>query len=75
MCGEMAGDIYSIPLLLGHGLDAFSMSTSSIPAARKIINNLNYAECQELAQQALDLETVDQVNEHVKKFLAKKKLI
>ena len=75
MCGEMAGDINSIPILLGLGLDAFSMSASSIPGARKVINNLKYSECQELAKQALELETVDQVNELVKQFLKKKNLI
>ena len=75
MCGEMAGDINSIPILLGLGLDAFSMSASSIPGARKVIYNLKYSECQELAKQALELETVDQVNELVKQFLKKKNLI
>ena len=75
MCGEMAGDINSVPILLGLGLDAFSMSASSIPSVRRIINNLRYDECQKLAQQALNLETVEQVNELVNKFLKDKKLI
>ena len=75
MCGEMAGDINSVPILLGLGLDAFSMSASSIPSVRRIINNLKYSECQELAKKALDLETVEQVNELVNKFLKDKKLI
>ena len=75
MCGEMAGDINSVPILLGLGLDAFSMSASSIPSVRRIINNLKFKECKELAKQALNLETVDQVNELVNKFLKKKKLI
>ena len=75
MCGEMAGDINSVPILLGLGLDAFSMSASSIPSVRRIINNLRYDECQELAKQALNLETVEHVNDLVNKFLKKKKLI
>jgi phosphotransferase system enzyme I (PtsI) len=75
MCGEMAGDILSIPLLLGLGLDAFSMSATSIPKARRIINNLSYKECQTIAKKALDLETAAQVTDLVKKFLKTKKLI
>ncbi|MCF0228016.1 MAG: phosphoenolpyruvate--protein phosphotransferase, partial [Malacoplasma sp.] len=75
MCGEMAGDIYSIPILLGLGLDAFSMSASSIPSVRRIINNLNFKDCEKLAQEALNLETVEQVNELVSSFLKKHKLI
>jgi len=39
MCGEMAGDIRSIPTLLEYGLDEFSMSTSSLLAAKKVIIN------------------------------------
>ncbi len=75
MCGEMAGDVLSVPILLGLGLDAFSMSATSIPQARKIINSLSKAECVELAKQALELETIDQVNALVTKFLKSKKLI
>ncbi|MDE7433689.1 MAG: hypothetical protein K2M43_00860 [Mycoplasmoidaceae bacterium] len=75
MCGEMAGDVLSIPILLGLGLDAFSMSATSIPQARKIINNLSLKECQELAAKAIDLETIDQVNKLVTKFLESRNLL
>lgn len=75
MCGEMAGDILSIPLLLGMGLHAFSMSATAIPMARKIINSLNQSECKVLAEKTLQLQTMDEVNDLVKAFLKKKKLI
>jgi phosphotransferase system enzyme I (PtsI) len=75
MCGEMAGDILSIPLLLGLGLDAFSMSATSIPKARKIVNNLNYKDCVAIAKKALTLETAVEVTALVKKFLKAKKLL
>jgi phosphotransferase system enzyme I (PtsI) len=75
MCGEMAGDINSIPLLLGLGLDEFSMSATSIPKARKIVNHLSFEECQKLAARALELETIEQVNNLVGNFLKQKKLI
>lgn len=66
MCGEMAGDVMAIPLLVGMGLDEFSMSASSILAARKQINNLSLAEMTELADAALSMSTVDEVIELVK---------
>ncbi|BDR89864.1 phosphoenolpyruvate-protein phosphotransferase [Clostridium tetani] len=45
MCGEMAGKKELIPLLLGMGLDEFSMSASSILKAKKLITELNYEDC------------------------------
>ncbi len=75
MCGEMAGDVLSVPILLGLGLDAFSMSATSIPQARKIVNNLSTKDCQELANKAINLQTIDEVNKLVTKFLQSKKLI
>ena len=78
MCGEMAGDIMSIPILLGlgeKGLDAFSMSSSSILRAKKIICNLKHSECIKLADEAVKLSTTQEVNQLVTKFLKSKKLI
>ena len=69
MCGEMAGDIQSIPILIGLGLDDFSMSASSIPQARKIINSLSVKECEKLANKALECSTAEEVNNLVKQFL------
>ena len=45
MCGEMAGDETAIPLLLGLGLDEFSMSATSILKARRQINGLSKMKC------------------------------
>jgi phosphotransferase system enzyme I (PtsI) len=75
MCGEMAGDAMSIPILLGLGLDAFSMSSTSIPKARMIINNLNYAECQMVALNCVNLTTQAEVNDAINKFLSDKNLL
>ena len=66
MCGEMAGDENAIPLLLGLGLDEFSMSATSILKARSLIKNLSKAEMEKLAEQALQLKTNDEVLEAVK---------
>ncbi|WP_338970176.1 phosphoenolpyruvate--protein phosphotransferase [Spiroplasma endosymbiont of Labia minor] len=72
MCGEMAGDAKAIPLLMGLGLDAFSMSASSIPLARSIIAKLTIKETQELTKKALELETAEQVEALVDNLLASK---
>lgn len=61
MCGEMAGDSVAIPLLLGLGLDEFSMSASSILRARSQIKNLNKAEMEQLANKALTFQTSEEV--------------
>ena len=63
MCGEMAGDEKAIPLLLGLGLDEFSMSASSVLEARRIIRSLSYAEMKELADEALNKGTTEEVLE------------
>lgn len=66
MCGEMAGDETAIPLLLGLGLDEFSMSATSILKARSQILNLSKAEMEELAEKALQMSTTEEVMEAVK---------
>jgi len=66
MCGEMAGDETAVPLLLGLGLDEFSMSATSILKARSLIRKLSKAEMEKLAQEALQKSTVEEVVELVK---------
>ncbi|WP_025717963.1 phosphoenolpyruvate--protein phosphotransferase [Paenibacillus sp. 1-18] len=65
MCGEMAGDATAIPLLLGLGLDEFSMSATSILPARSQISKLSRADMEKLAAKALDMQTAEQVVELV----------
>ncbi|MCI2773354.1 phosphoenolpyruvate--protein phosphotransferase [Staphylococcus petrasii] len=65
MCGEMAGDETAIPLLLGLGLDEFSMSATSILKARRQINGLSKNEMAELAHRAINCATQDEVKELV----------
>ncbi|MFR1599352.1 MAG: phosphoenolpyruvate--protein phosphotransferase, partial [Coprobacillus cateniformis] len=54
MCGEMAGEPLAAPLLLGLGLDEFSMSATSILSQRKLIRGLSQAEMAELANKAIN---------------------
>lgn len=61
MCGEAAGDVKFIPLLVGLGLDEFSMNANKILKARKLITDLSFEECKELANKVLKLESTEEV--------------
>lgn len=65
MCGEMAGDETAIPLLLGLGLDEFSMSATSILKARAQLKHLSKADMEELAAKAVEMSTAEEVVELV----------
>ena len=71
MCGEMAGDELAAPVLLGLGLDEFSMSATSILSARRMINGLSYAEMQELAAKAVECDTEEEVTALIKNCIGK----
>ena len=71
MCGEMAGDAMAAPVLLGLGLDEFSMSATSILNTRKIVRSLSYADMKELAEKALQLDCEADVAELVRETLKK----
>lgn len=71
MCGEMAGDELAIPLLLGLGLDEFSMSATSILKARAQILRLSKKEMEDLAQKALQMSTTNEVIAAVKAVIEK----
>ncbi|MGD8190436.1 phosphoenolpyruvate--protein phosphotransferase [Brevibacillus ginsengisoli] len=66
MCGEMAGEETAIPILLGMGLDEFSMSATSVLRARSIIKNLNSEQLKKLAEHVLTLESGDAIKAYVK---------
>ncbi|MFP5111086.1 phosphoenolpyruvate--protein phosphotransferase [Bacillaceae bacterium C204] len=65
MCGEMAGDETAIPVLIGLGLDEFSMSATSILKARSQIKDLKKSDMEKLALEVLNMQTTDQVIEAV----------
>ena len=67
MCGEMAGDQLAMPLLLGMGLDEYSMSASSILRTRSMMKDLDTKECAKWANDAINLcYTADEVEKMVK---------
>ncbi|MGH4140695.1 phosphoenolpyruvate--protein phosphotransferase [Clostridium sp.] len=67
MCGEVAGDPKIIPILIGMGLDEFSMSPISILKARGIIRNISQSEMKILADQVVNLPTADEVEKFIEK--------
>lgn len=70
MCGEMAGEANLIPLLIGMGLDEFSMSPSLILNARHIIRSLNKKECEALLNEVLNLDAGIEVEKYlISKFI------
>ena len=74
MCGELAGDERATLLLLGMGLDEFSMSAISIPGIKKIIRNTNFEDAKALAEQALAQPTAEELMNLVNKFIKEKTL-
>ncbi len=69
LCGELAGEPLAIPLLLGLGLDEFSMNSPAIPVAKQIIRSLSTARAREIAEAALGLENAAQVKAYVQEQL------
>ena len=65
MCGEAAGDQMMIPILLGFGLDEFSMSPISILPARKLITSVNEADMKKFADEVLAMGTAEEIKAHV----------
>lgn len=61
MCGEMAADLYAIPILLGLGLDEFSMSAVSIPRVKNAIRSLSYDEAKDITNKALTLKSAIEI--------------
>ncbi|TCW00483.1 phosphoenolpyruvate-protein phosphotransferase PtsI [Biostraticola tofi] len=74
MCGELAGDERATLLLLGMGLDEFSMSSISIPRIKKIIRNTNFGDAKALAEEALAQPTADELMNLVNTFIEEKTL-
>jgi phosphotransferase system enzyme I (PtsI) len=69
MCGEMAGQPEAIPILLGLGLDEFSMSAAAIPRAKALIAALALDKAREVAADALNMSTADQVRSYAQEVI------
>ena len=71
MCGELAGDVRATALLLGMGLDEFSMSAISVPHVKKLARSISYADAKALADEALAQPTAADIERLVNDFYAK----
>ena len=71
MCGAMAGDSLATPVLLGLGLDEFSMNASQIAEFKLDFSRLSVRECERLAHEVLALETAQQVRNRIQAFFKK----
>ncbi|QEA30911.1 phosphoenolpyruvate--protein phosphotransferase [Secundilactobacillus malefermentans] len=69
MCGEMAGDQIAVPLLLGMGLDEFSMSATSILKTRSLFKELDSKKAAKLVEKALQAQTNDEVKNMVEEAM------
>ena len=74
MCGELAGDERATLLLLGMGLDEFSMSAISVPHIKKLVRSVSYQEAKALADEALQKPIAAEIEQLIQAFLAEKSL-
>jgi multiphosphoryl transfer protein len=65
VCGGVAGDPQAVPILVGLGVKELSVSVPVIPAVKAQVRSLSYGDCQDLAQQALNLDSAAQVRDLV----------
>src|SRR5437667_4673572 len=56
VCGEMAGDLALVPLLLGLGMDELSVSASLVPRVKRAVQSLTHTDCQQLVTELLELD-------------------
>jgi phosphotransferase system enzyme I (PtsI) len=69
MCGEMAGDPYAAVILLGLGLDEYSMSAIGIPKIKRIIRSVTIAEAEELAGTIMEMKSSKEINGYVRSWM------
>jgi phosphotransferase system enzyme I (PtsI) len=69
MCGEMAGDPIATVILLGLGLDVFSMSAFTIPEVKKIIRTVSIWDAEELVGTIEEMRSVVEIDEYVNNWM------
>ncbi|HTP78893.1 MAG TPA: phosphoenolpyruvate--protein phosphotransferase [Bacteroidota bacterium] len=72
MCGAMAGDPQATMLLLGLGLEEFSVVPAALPEIKKIIRSVHFTEATHLAEKVLKMETEDQIQTYLRKIMKQK---
>jgi fructose-specific PTS system IIA-like component len=69
ICGELGGETRYLPLLLGLGVDEFSMSSTRIPAAKTLLRQLDLSACQELATEICECRSGEQIEQQLDAFI------
>jgi len=69
MCGEMAGEMLYVPILIGLGLDELSMHPRSIPRVKQMIRQSNHEKCTALIDKVLKARTAPEIRELLKQFI------
>ena len=69
MCGELAGMKKAIPILLGFGLDEFSMNPRAIPEAKHLLSRITDEKALEIANQALSFGTATEIENYMQEIL------
>ncbi len=72
VCGEMASDPYCLAILLGMGIDDFSMSPQAIPGIKHILRNIDREECRDLLNQVIGAATVEAINRIARQTLSQR---
>jgi len=72
MCGEMAGDPLATILLVGLGLDSFSMVSDIIPEVKQIVRSIHHSEARHVADKVLTMETEDEVRNYLTEVMQQK---
>jgi phosphotransferase system enzyme I (PtsI) len=68
ICGELGSDLLAVPLLVGLGLRKFGMGAASIAVVKKTISLVTLKNCEEIAQQVLELSTASEIKEFLVKY-------
>ncbi|MCX8110547.1 MAG: hypothetical protein N3D15_04800, partial [Syntrophorhabdaceae bacterium] len=71
MCGEMAGEVLYIPVLLGLGLDEISMNPYSVPRAKKIIRGIEHSYCKDIVSEIMGKESPKDAEYLLRKEMAR----
>ncbi|MCF7929497.1 MAG: phosphoenolpyruvate--protein phosphotransferase [Spirochaetales bacterium] len=69
MCGELAGDPYAAVILLGLGLDEYSMSSFSIPEVKKIIRSVSMSTAEELVGEILEMKSYHEIDRYIRSWM------
>lgn len=72
MCGQMAGDPLATILLLGLGLDSFSVVPTVLPEIKKIIRSIHYTEAKHVAERVLEMQSEDEIKAYLKRLMKNK---